>query len=268
MFESLGLARDPFSPAYDACLHVEPVGSVRAGKTALAALSSGRSFWVRGPKGSGRESFLAALSEKLSGTRPVIVIDGGGEAGPVLSRLHAALAKGLPPEKNPLSLAEEVYGRLLDGLWRGAPVVVFTRADSLSGADFSELEILADLEFMGEKLATVAACGEGEAPPFFGSTVDLGAPQPEALAEMVRARLGLCGGAGLLEEEVDRIANSATGFSDALRLSSLALGRRRYELFTTAPTAPEPSPGPSVFPADALGEVGRLLDEISAPVTG
>lgn len=269
MYESLGLARDPFLPHFDEKLHVTDDGVRRLLKTSLNAVKAGRSLWVRGPSGSGRESFVTSLAERLAADRPVAMpfatVREDGRT--LLASLYSSLCVEPPPAET-LGLCEAVYSRLAEVFWTASPVLCIAKADAMTPVDLEELGIIAELSFMGKAVVTVIACGEGE-PPLPGmEVVELGAPTSAQLAHMLTARLALCGGAGLFDAQVDQLLKNASGYSDALRLGSEALARARFSLATATEREPEQLSAPGLFPAETLDEVGRLLEEISVDNSG
>lgn len=264
MFKALGLNRNPFSRDYDEYLHVSGREAAKVRARAIALVEAGRDLWISGAAGSGRESFVASLANALSGTHPVVfpTCTPGGDGRGMLAALHGVV-RGTEPPDDLMDLCEEVYKGLLDGFWQSPPVICVPSPDSLSAGDWGELEILSELSFMGRKLTIAIACGAGEAPLPGMETLPLAAPMPDALEEMLRARMALCGGAGLLEEEIPAVAAKALGYSDALKRCAEALNRVRYlGAFSAAETAVEVAP--SLFQAESLGEVARLLDELSS----
>lgn len=264
MFKALGLNRNPFTCDYDEYLHVGGREAAKAKAGAAALVEAGRDLWVRGPAGSGREAFVASLANSLSRTHPVVFPDctASRDGRGILAALHGVVRGGEAPEDF-MTLCEAVYKGLLEGFWQSPPVICVPSPDSLSDGDWGELEILSELSFMGRKLTIAIACGEGEAPLPGMETVALCTPTPQALEEMLRARLALCGGAGLLEEEIPSIAAKASGYSEALKRCAEALNRVRYLGALKGGEAAAVTE-PSLFPAESLGEVARLLDELAS----
>jgi hypothetical protein len=271
VYRRFGLSRDPFVLDYDGALYHETRARRVSRAAAEAALAAGRSVWVSGPPGAGRQSFLLRLGEGLSEAGvPVVLVQGAKteDGAGLLSLLYRRLRDDDPPV-DPLEAAEGVYAALLDGLWRGGPAVLFPEPDGVSPTAREELELLASLRFLGRTVSPLALCGGGPPPWPDMLHVQLEPFSASELSDILRHRSLLSGRVEVLDEEtLVGISTRASGVGDALSRAGDSLARLAYLRAGEAALpkmrqAAAAEPGSSLFSAEALGEVGRLLDAIS-----
>lgn len=262
MYGHLQLPRDPCLADYSDDFYVESAPRAKVFARAAKALGQGRSLWVRGPVGSGRDSLIKRLASlHAPKARQAAVLAG---KGPLMTSLAQALGC-MKRDASPLEMAEAVYARLLEGFWLGGPCLVFLPAhDFADPSDREEISILAGLRTLGHPLALVAGCGAGE-PPIEGmEVVELELPGSEELAAFLRRRLGLCGAPGLYDEVVLEVSSSAKGYGKALTLFARRLGILGFVPASAAVRSTPPElQGAELFSPRDVEEVGWLLDAIS-----
>lgn len=265
MYGKLPLARTPFGPGFDGSLHLESPRRAISVRKAKKLLAQGNDLWVAGPTGAGRESFLANLAE-ASGNAAAPVIHIGREsrihAGSLLEAVHQALFPHSPPSDS-LEVAEEIYSSLIKTLSRGTALIVISDTSPWTAEDKRELTILSELLVLGTRIALIAGCGEGEPPLPTMETLAFTPPEPEEITEILRSRMALVGGVGLLSDELGEVAQRAHGFGQALTLAQNALWRAAFKEEPAeigSSDAPDKEP---LFKEETLSELGRLLADIS-----
>lgn len=265
MHHRLGLSRDPFAASDDPALYWESRPRAALRKSALDALRRGQGVWITGPSGAGRQALVRAVC-RAAGEEglPLVLLD---EPVPPSSSLLAALYPRLrpgPTPADPLDLAEGVYAALLDGCWRGGPVVALGVPDAARAAG-DELALLHALRFLGRAVAPLLLTGGGEAPLPGLLRLEAAPFSREELLSLVRHRCLACGNSAALDADPWATAlDTGVGVGDALALASQALARLAFHA-----ARPEPEPPPEVpeasplFPSEALAEVGQLLRSLS-----
>jgi len=259
------LNRHPYLPGFDASLHLMNAHRAALLARAKALVQAGSDLWVTGPEGSGRESFVAMLARSCSTDgMPTVCLGHRTQTAPgLLAGLHRALLSEPPPGDED-EIPQMVYTRLLDGLWRKTPLVAVASSDSLTDRDWEEVDILAELEFLGERVVLISACGEGGPPLRTMEVIEVGPPTCEELELILKGRLAMCGGAGFLEGELKAIAGGAKSFSEALNRAAAALSALEFDVASPAGVAEEKAEDPGqLFRAEEILEVGRLFKAIS-----
>ncbi len=261
LWKALGLSRDPFAPVADGPLFWETPERARIREEAVDALAAGRSVFLRGPAGAGRETLVARIVDEAAarGRAVLYVLPEAGDRGFLPAALECA---GEDPAGAPPDRAARLYGRLLRVLCeRGTPVVAvgWPAEDEDTRA---EADILGELRVAGRPLAALLCYGSG--PPCPGGAQEIAVPAPaEAdLRDLVAQRLAACGGAHLLDAAIlDAVAREARGVGDAIRLARRHLLRRAFG----AP-GPEGPPagteGAGVLDPGAVSEAEDLLSSL------
>ena len=246
LWKALGLSRDPFAPVADGPLYWETPERARAREQALEHLAAGRSVFLRGPAGSGRETLAARIVDEAAaaGRAVLYVLPEAGGRGFLPAALECA---GEDPGGPAPEQAARLYGRLLRVLCeRGTPVVAvgWPAEDDDTRA---EVEILGALRVAGRPLAALLCFGPGPPCPSGAEEIVVPAPAEADLRDLVAQRLAACGGAHLLDAALlDTVAREARGLGDAVRLARRHLLRRAFG-----------GPGPEGPPAGA-GRAGVL----------
>ena len=261
LWKALGLSRDPFAPVADGPLYWETPERARAREQAVEALAAGRSVFLRGPAGSGRETLVARIVDEAAarGRAVLYVVPDGGEQGFLAAALECA---GEDPEGLGLERAARLYGRLLAVLCeRGTPVVAvgWPAEDDDTRAEFG---ILGELRVVGRPLAAVLCFGAGEPCPAGAEVIPVPAPTEADLRDLVAHRLAACGGAHLLDPALlDAVARRARGMGHAVRLA-----RRHLVALAFGGAVPGPEPGRAapgrVLDPGAVSEAEGLLSSL------
>lgn len=267
MLARLGLVRDPFLPGPDATLRYLAGPRKAALEASLGHMLDGYGVLVTGPNGSGRQEFAAALRDGLLAEGiPTLCLSASPKTldSSLIHLLHSLLLPGQVP-RDQAEAVENVYSRLLEGFWRGGNALILAFHEPLSPADAEELRLLAGLTFLGRPLVALALVGE-DLPPFAAlEKISLPPPEKNEMADVLRHRLALAGGAGLLNEEIEGIAFQASSFEEALALAGFALQRSAFDLAAPPPPKADFKPsGDGLFALADLDEVGSLLRAISS----
>lgn len=262
MYGHLGLTRDPCFAEYADDSYVESAPRARVNAQAVKALDSGRSLWLKGPAGSGRDSLLRRLASLYAPKSGRAVVVAG--KGPLLLSLAQALGC-FKRDASALELAEAVYARLLEGFWQGGPCLVFLPLQEFTDpSEREELSILSALRIVDHPLALVVCRGVGDPPCEGMEVVELTLPTPDELAALLRRRLALCGAPGLYAEVVLEVSGSAKAYGQALKVFGRRLGVLGFMPSVAAPQALSPQAGEAeLFSPRDVEEVGWLLDAIS-----
>lgn len=256
----------PFTDGHDQSLYVETERLRSARLKAVDLISKGAGLWVKGPPGSGRTSFVSNLAHHLESEGLFAVLVGPGN-GPialgVIGRLYRALCP-LPLPAVYIEACEAVYAGLLKNIWRGRNVVLFADPYGAAPSFADELELLTELGFMGKPLASVVCCGEGDPPLQAMAVLELDAPGPGEMAEILKRRMELTGTAGFSPTEIAALAENAGCFS-SLVAGACAAFRLRVsdQRLETEPPPPANGSKSDVLPREMIEEVGRLLEAIS-----
>jgi type II secretory pathway predicted ATPase ExeA len=262
----------PFTNAYSVELYWEGRRLRTALSSALGAVKAGRSVWVKGPPGSGRQSFIKHLLAKLSKLGlPVAVIDTPppSDAERFIEMLHRWLSDK-PLAKSHIERCETLYAELLDGLWRGGAVLGLTEPDQLSSTALDEAAILTQLNVLGVPLVRFVLCGETDAALAEMVTVELPPYTGDELGKILNHRLVMSGNAGVMDtQQIEELATRAGGVSEVLELGQIALGRLLYKGAGDATAAGGVTPQNTdekqprnIFSPEDIATVGKLLKDI------
>ncbi len=268
MYRQLGLTRDPFLTGHDDALYLELGERRQLRREAEKLLSSGASVFVTGPRGSGREAFAANLCEKMADTSAsALMVRGAGvrSGAALLALIHAHLYPGpIPADRQ--RACEAVYRAMLAAKKERRVILCLPKVGQVAPAAYGELACLLGQRLKDEPVASAIISGDtGQVAPEGFETLALEPLQQVELADIIRHRLGLCGGHRLFTgAEVDAIAAGSAGIADALGRSAWALNRKAFELSSGREQSAAAPPGKrGIFSADALGEVSKLLGAIS-----
>jgi hypothetical protein len=265
-----GLARHPFARVCDGDLFWESSARSAARRSAFDLMRNGKGIWLSGPPGSGRSALLGRLAEDLAAEgRPVLQaeLSVSPSAEAFLAGLLDVVAEHpVAAGAGVLSVARELYARLLEAWCARGPIPCFPGPVSASPDVVAELEILGGLRLVGGPVVVLGLAGAGESPLPTLHTVRLPPPSAFDLRQMLAHRLSACGGAGLLAPEVlERIGERAGGFEEALTLGRRALSRAAFRLGLQGAgrvAVPREETPTSLFDPAELDEVARLLDSL------
>ncbi len=265
MHRVLGLSCDPFGPTWEDALYWESPARKRVREDAREALRGGRSVWLQGVRGSGRETLTRKIALDLAlERRAVLFADAACPSTEyeLLARL-CTVAGAAPSDAGSTGLAEGLYRRVLRAFCRTAPVVVVPSGAPSDGVPAAELEMLAGLRLAGHPIAALLAWGDGE-PPFEGfQTFEIATPPESELRACLSHRLAACGAPDLLSsDELEINLDGVRGFEEALERGRLALCRLVFERTAQETTAQALAPTAGPFDPTEVGEVGRLLDSL------
>lgn len=266
MDRCLGLSRDPFAPAADGALYWESEERAELRRQLADRLLQGCSARLEGRPGSGRRSLLVRVAGDLAeGGAPVALLEAPEPDGPETFLAGLASTVGaLPPAGGDLlSLAETLYGRLVDVFCAARPAVVVLPW-APTGAVAEEVGILAELQLLGRPLVAVAVLGTPALPAGGFAPVSLPDLTPTDLRDCLAHRCAAAGRVDLLAPDaLGGCLAGAPGLPAALRRARAAL---RAGVFAAAlrprEAAVSPSPPPVLDPAQ-VQEVRRLLDSLS-----
>ncbi len=236
-----------------------------ATRAAEAAFASGTGVWVKGPPGSGRESLISHIAQRIENqgwnVARVRRIPASVPCG-VMGFLHRALCPPpIPPDH--AEVCEAVYESLLDGLWLGQKnIVAFESPFPHSISDTDELGLLTRLGFRGRPLALLLAWGEGHAPLPGMAELELKAPDLSEMLEIAKSRFAGSPGYDHGDELLSEIAARSSGLEDFIAYVKL-LPSGGPEIREALAPGLEATPS-TVFPSALIDEVGKLLEAISA----
>lgn len=263
-----GLSRAPFAAGADDAAFWENETRVELRRGVTDRLRAGRSVWLQGPPGGGRQELLRQVARDLAGEHaPVAVVEPeqATTAAQLLGVLGAVVGGAAPPVgASLLDLAEPLYRALVDVFCELRSAVVVLPWEPLAVLA-EEAAILAELRIAGRPLVAVAAAGSGPPPAAEFEVVPLTAPSAQDLQDLLAHRCAVAGRPDLLPFSVlQRLATEATGFDSALSLARSELSRMT---FSAALDEPAPRPAematPVLDPAQ-VQEVEGLLAALSA----
>jgi hypothetical protein len=189
--------------------------------------------------------------------------DAGRSAEGFLTSLAEVVGEAPPTQAGLLSLAEHLYGRLVEVFCVARPAVLVLPWE-LAGEAAAEAGILAELRLVGRPLVSVAGIGSGQPPVEEFKTLTLPPLETDDLRDFLLHRCAAAGRVDLLTPSV--LTRALVGVEDLVT----ALDRARAELrrLSFAASLGQPRELETGGPAAVLDpaqvqEVGRLLDSLS-----